>query len=161
LAVNDPVKLLFLSAGHYAPVDISFLFLVLVFFSLFPDQFKRYFIIILLFGIAVSWLGFNLSQTTSYFLKVIVYSGILVVFLLRMSKFLVQTGNINLFYVVLILYMLTIILKYITVIFDLSTGVIYFYLTSAFQILIALFFILYNIKDSKLQLYIKGKPPLN
>lgn len=157
LAILDPVKILFFLTGDYSPVDISFPFLILLVFSIFHTWFKKYFLALIILAIIISFFGKNLSMTADYSIKVVVYTFILVVFLLRMSRFLIQSGNINLYYVVLILYVLSIILKYITLIFDLKTGVINFYLTSAFEIIIAFFFIFFNVNNEKIHFTVKLK----
>lgn len=157
LAIADPFKLIFYYAGDYSPVDISFFFLTLLCFSLFIPLIKRYYLAIIILALIFSYLGNHLSTTVGYFTKVLAYSYLLVVFMMRMSKQLVQFGIINIFYFVIILYTLSIILKFITLIFDLNTGTIYFYLTSAFQILIALFFIFFNVDDKKIQFRLKSE----
>ena len=126
-------------------------------FSIFMKVFRKYFILILLLAVATSIFGKNISTTAVYSVKVIVYTFIVVVFLLRLSGSLVQSGKLNIYYVILILYILSIILKFITALFDMQTGAIYFYLTSAFQILLAVFFILFNVNSEKVQLNITSR----
>ena len=97
LAILDPVKLLVFMMGDYSPVDISILLLILLVTSLFLGLFKKYFLGLLIFAAILSYFGKSLSPTTENTIKVVVYTFILVVFLLRMSRFLIQSGKINLF----------------------------------------------------------------
>ncbi|MGE5681423.1 MAG: hypothetical protein ACM34K_11155, partial [Bacillota bacterium] len=48
---------------------------------------------------------------------------------------------LKVFYIVIILYELSVVLKYVFIIASVHTGDIYFYMTTAFEILLGLFFI--------------------
>jgi len=65
--------------------------------------------------------------------------------------------KLNIFHFVLLLFEITAITRFIVVLKNLRTGIIFFYLTTAFGILIGIFFLLYNEKNSpKISLESKG-----
>lgn len=81
--------------------------------------------------------------------------NLLILHLVILSFFLTATTlelhnnrTINIFYFVLCLYQLSLAMKYLIFLIDLRTGVFYFYITTAFEILIAAFFIFFNEKNS-------------
>jgi hypothetical protein len=56
--------------------------------------------------------------------------------------------QINLYFTVLMIYELSTILKYIAVTYNYFTGIYLFYLTSVFEMFVALFFIFFNLQNS-------------
>ncbi len=56
--------------------------------------------------------------------------------------------EINAFYFVLNFYVLTLLIKNFIIFIDLQTGIYYFYITSALEIFISLYFVFYNEKNS-------------
>jgi hypothetical protein len=72
----------------------------------------------------------------------------LTIFLKRAVLYLHDYGNINLFFFVLILYETSALSKYLILLFELPVKVIYFNLTTAFEILIALYFTFYTTDNS-------------
>lgn len=59
-----------------------------------------------------------------------------------------KTAKINLFYLMLTFYEITIVIKFIDYITFAKIGVIYFNITTAFELLIGVFFIIYNSANS-------------
>ena len=59
-----------------------------------------------------------------------------------------QSKKLNVFHFVLLLFGITAITRFIVVLKNLRTGVIFFYITAAFGILIGIFFLFYNEKNS-------------
>jgi len=56
--------------------------------------------------------------------------------------------KLNLFHFVILLFEISVITRFIVIIGDIKTGVIFFYLTAAFGILIGIYFLLYNENNS-------------
>ena len=50
---------------------------------------------------------------------------------------------------ILILYISSVILKSIFIVLYVETGYLYFYLTTGFEIVLAVFFIIYNVRNSQ------------
>jgi len=74
------------------------------------------------------------------------------VLLLFANDFVISLKNnasINLFYIAVLLYNMTNFTKVIFSFSHIKTGFIYFYITTFFQIFIALYFSFYNVKNSK------------
>ncbi len=71
---------------------------------------------------------------------------------------LLEKGLITLFNIFLNIYILSLLMKFIIIINNTKAGVYYFYISSAFEILIGIFFIIYNEKNSPAyRLLSKGK----
>ena len=87
---------------------------------------------------------------TSEILLIVIFENIIVLSLFfRLTIISIfKSLKINLFHVVLILYVHSIIMKFFVDYIDLKFGLTYFYLTSAFEVIIGIFFIFFNDKNS-------------
>lgn len=87
----------------------------------------------------------------------IIHLIILLLFIIRFTEYLVTNQRILLFHTALILYESSIIFKFIFRVFMPVTGIDYFYITSAFEILFAFYFLFDTAESSKLFINLKNK----
>ena len=59
-----------------------------------------------------------------------------------------EQGKLNLFHFVLLMFEISAIMRFVVVAGNIRTGIIFFYLTAAFSILIGIFFLFYNVENS-------------
>jgi hypothetical protein len=91
-----------------------------------------------------------LFETKSTFVLSIIIFRIFVIvqiFIIFIKEFFLNR-NINFYFSILLLYELTTLLKYTAVAINYTTGIYMFFLSLAFEILIGIFFIFYNIQNS-------------
>lgn len=157
LALTDPVAIILGKILEFPPHLFYNFSCVILLFSLnnFKDINKKsVFLIILLLII-----GFASSQSPSkftFYYIILINFIILVKFLIRTLLFVMKNSMINVFHMILILYQTTIILKVLSVVENFSSGVYYFALTNIFQIVIAIFFTIFNESDESLYLNLKN-----
>lgn len=75
----------------------------------------------------------------------------IIIFVIILKRTIVYIGNqekLNIFHFVLLLYELTLITRFIVVLGEVKTGLIFFYLSAAFGIFIGIFFLFYNENNS-------------
>jgi len=75
---------------------------------------------------------------------VIQHIAIFFIILKRTVLYINEYEKLNLFQFILLLYEITLITRFIVVIGNIKTGIIFFYLTAAFGIFIGIFFLFYN-----------------
>lgn len=75
---------------------------------------------------------------------------ILVFFIKRAILYIANNQKVNLFHAVLLLYVLTIILKFFVRQVDVNAGSVYFVVTGMFEILIAVFFTIFREDNPRL-----------
>ena len=83
---------------------------------------------------------------------------ILFVFIKKLMVKLYQFGEFNLFYLVLIFYEITALVKLIVLISGAEIGIAYYFLTVAFQFLIAIFFMIFREESPILRIRLKTSP---
>jgi hypothetical protein len=93
-------------------------------------------------------LPFLLSIDIITFCLIVEHISIFVILLKRTVLYSVQQERLNIFHFILLLYEITLITRFIVVMGNIKTGIIFFYLTAAFGILIGIFFLFYNEKNS-------------
>lgn len=93
-------------------------------------------------------LPFLLSIKTITYLLIIQHVTIFVIILKRSMLFISKNQKINLFHFVLLLYEITLVSRFIVVLQDVRTSVIFFYISTAFGIFIGIYFLFYNEKNS-------------
>ena len=79
---------------------------------------------------------------------IIQHTVILFIILKRTIIYSYQNGKLNLFQFVLLLYEITVVTRFLVILHNIKTNLIYFYLTAAFDILIGIFFLFYNVENS-------------
>ncbi len=145
LALLDPIVYVVRFILPLDPMRIYTLctiFLVFALIKIRHNKFNWFYIAVL--TIINTYLSFSLSFDL---LKLYLILQLIVVFFIILRKTLLDTftnGQINLFYFVLVLYLLSVLTKMLITFTQFSSGIFYFYFTTAFEILIAVFFIFYN-----------------
>ena len=143
--------------------------LVMISHLLFPvDPFRIYTIFIFLNALSLlnfNWIKKNLLFIIPIFILdillavyfripdltivLILLHLIILIIILRVAVVdLYKKNLINMFNFILCIYEISIIMKFMIVLTDAKTGATFFFLTSAFEILIGFYFILYNGKNS-------------
>ncbi len=149
LAIADPLSVLIYFTLSIKIVQVNFLITFFLILSLcdFKMLKRNWIIVILIFFIllaAVSDFQLKAIQGIKIFLSLIVLFIILKNTLLYFNK----NQTISLFFLVFIMYQITIIIKYIFVFSGTKTGVVYFYTTTFFEYFIGIYFSLFNIRNS-------------
>ncbi len=156
LALTDPLAIIIGKFLEFPPHIFYNFSCVILLFSLnnFKDLNKKSILLIILLLI----IGFMSSQSPSkftFYYIILINFIILFKFLIRTLLFVMNNSLINIFHMILILYQTTIILKVLSVVENFSSGVYYFALTNIFQIVIAIFFTIFNENDERLYVDLK------
>lgn len=156
LSVSDIINFTFLITLGINPLDIHIIFSLLLLISIQPKEYLvRYiYLFLLLFVLGLS-LIFYLPNYNDILFIVLIHSFILFLFIKDAVLYTNIYKEINIFSFILILYESTIIMKFIILLSGLKTSVEYFYITSAFEIIIALFFTVFRKETSPKILLIK------
>ncbi len=147
LALSDPLNIAIRHLFHFTFYLhlILDLFLILSLFDFRMLKNIPFVILLILFSV-----GSNIFLTPDSVAVLMIICDLimLTIFLKRAVLCLHDYGNINLFFFVLILYETSALSKYLILLFELPVKVIYFNLTTAFEILIALYFTFYATDNS-------------
>lgn len=148
LGYSDPLGLFLLKL--YGINLICTHLVIAVFLTLFVIYYNNnlnitWIVILCILCFMVLWIG---NKSLNYFSLIFLNSLIFIQILIPTIKDFYFRNGINLYYSVLLLYELGVILKYIVFAYSGLSGIYLFYLTSAFEILIGLFFIFYNLNNS-------------
>jgi len=149
LALLDPLIdfiFLFASVNTIRIYSVADLFMIISLINL--RKLQKYLPFILPITVIVIWFSSFLNIRFLNFFIVIEHLVILIIFLKMTIVDIYDSMRINLFYIMLDLYLSSLIFKFLANLIDLRFGLLYFYLTSAFEILIGIFFILYNEENS-------------
>ncbi len=149
LALSDPVVLIY----HWIyPVHPFRIYIVVFLFSVysvmnFETVKKR---IALLIIVTLLDLGFAVYAGIFLLRAILFFEDFVILYLIlgRTLIDIIKTYEINIFYFVLNFYVLTLLIKDFIMLIDLKTGIYYFYITSALEILICIYFVFYNERNS-------------
>ena len=149
LALADPVIYLLLKTLSFQVTRTNLIITFFMILSLIDsNKLKKGWIFILLLLLVLLTAAIKLPLKEVYQIKIIL-SCIILFFILKDSLlYLNEHQTINLFYLIFILYEITIIIKFIYTASRTHTGTIYFYTTGFFEIFIGIFFCFYNMKNS-------------
>jgi len=149
LALADPVIYLLLKTLSFQVTRTNLIITFFMILSLIDsNKLKKRWIFISLLLLVLLTAAIKLPLKEIYQIKIIL-SCIILFFILKDSLlYLNKHQTINLFYLVFILYEITIIIKFIYTASRTHTGTIYFYTTGFFEIFIGIFFCFYNMKNS-------------
>lgn len=159
LAVCDPLYLLMIQFVSINPIKIFLVTTMLLILSVTIRKYnmKTLSLTILLISILIV-VDIFFSIKEIYFFKILLSS--ILVFLFAKETVLVfnKTLKINLFYLILTLYEISIVLKFLSFLFhSINESIILFYITSAFEILIGVFFCICTVdKCPKFKLFPKS-----
>jgi hypothetical protein len=141
LAVSDP---LFTVIDYFHQTDSTFLYLVVSILILMVLFRKAYLSLLL---IPVILLGIYLSNLEIRAFTFIVHFVILLYFLKEFILLISDKSRILIFNLILVLYEASIMFKFAATYLAIA-GYLFFYITTAFEIFIAVFFTVYNEKSS-------------
>ena len=157
LAISDPIAialgLLFSMGADLAHLILCFPLLLSLYWLHHKNVYVKAMLSIFLLLILIV---FGSSKDLHYTVIALVHIPILFYFLRRTVYFISQNSKLNLFHIFLLLYDLSIILKVVLIVTDINTGVTFFYVTTLFEILIALFFSIYKEDDKRLLINLKN-----
>ena len=108
--------------------------------------------------IVVTFVIALLMLSNPLFLVLILHFLILLIFIKKLMLKLYQLGGFNWFYLALIFYEITVILNVIVFISGTEIGILYFYLTLAFQFLVAIFFTIFREESPLLRIRLRSSP---
>ena len=155
LGLADPTAMLCVAVFNIQPILIHSIAGVFLFYSIddVRQNVKRFWllnlIIVITFTIAL------LMQLNPLFLVLILHFLILIMFIKKLMLKLHQLGEFNWFYLVLVFYEITVLLKVIVFLSGAEIGILYFYLTLAFQFLVAIFFTIFREENQLLRIRLK------
>jgi hypothetical protein len=95
-------------------------------------------------GIIVLFLILLFTVKNLIFIILFIHSVILYIFLNRVTLSIYKTSELNIFILILIFYEISLIVNFIVFISNTNLGIIFFYLTVSFQILVAIFFTIFR-----------------
>jgi hypothetical protein len=82
------------------------------------------------------------------FINIILRCIIIAYFIYYLLGFMYLKKAVNFYFITLIIYEVSLVLKMLTVLINIQTGRIDYYLTSIFELIICIYFIFFNIKNS-------------
>jgi hypothetical protein len=95
-----------------------------------------------------------------YLVSVFLLTIILLIIIYRFMLYVQTKKCMNLFYILLILYQVTLVVKFIALIVDIDFGLVQFYLTSIIEIAFGIIFIFVNIRTKDFRLFKESKEVL-
>ncbi len=151
-AFTDPVKVIInLQIKHVSNnltyVLSSFLLMLSVLWSFKNKKSIRILIAVVL---SLALFSFFSNRIFTYNLMISIHVIITYFFIKRTFMFIANSGKVNIFHLILLLEEISIILKMSAMLISLKPGLNYYVATTAFQILIAIFFTLYREDNKKL-----------
>jgi hypothetical protein len=149
IGLMDPITVILNKTLHTQPISLYIIFIFLAILTLLGLNVirKNIALIIVLFAGSI-FIAFFVNIKYMIIYLALLHLMIFIIFLSRTIFDIYKDEFINVFYFVICVYEISIIIKFMVSIIDLKTGIILFYLTSAFEILVGLYFILYNEKNS-------------
>ncbi len=137
-------KILLIHPAYLYLVQGFFLMVLLFDFKKIP-YYALFLIGILIFSVA---LAFLLSIEIITVCLIIQHAVIFFIILKRTILYSYKEEKLNLFQFVLLLYEITLVTRFLVVLHNIKTSIIFFYLTAAFGIIIGIFFLIYNVENS-------------
>lgn len=148
LALVDPFLL-----GIYQFVQINsilyylFCAIILLYPTLFEIK-KSIRIILIVFFLILSFTMLQFSIIDAILIQIIIHLMIFIFFLNLLVIYYSRNRQLLLFHLILVIYQFSVLLKFFVYYSKAEFGEIYFFATTAFEILIGLFFILFNENNS-------------
>ncbi len=116
------------------------------------NRFKYYIVAI---SVCIIYFG---GEHSPPFSEVILLSLHIIILIRILYLFVIDVGNnlrLNLFYVFLLFYEITVISKFLNILFNIVDGAMYFNITTAFEIFIGLFFLFFRYDNSRIVFQLK------
>lgn len=155
LALSDPLAIACVAVFKIQPTVIHAIAAICLFYSI--DTVRHEFIRLWMLNliIIITFIILLLLQSIPLFLILIFHFLVLYVFIKKLMIKLYQFGELNWFYMVLIFYEITALVKLIVLISGAEIGIVYYFLTVTFQFLIAIFFTIFREESSFLRLRLR------
>ena len=157
LAVSDPVGIIVVSLFKSLSTELYVFLALLLIASLkvFFSSRKLYLTILTIFflmTVAVAFLPVNIR----YIANMIEHTVVAFIFIGILLSYVAMTSKVKGYHIILVLYEISIILKILFIILNVELGLGYFYTTTIFQMLIAVYFSVYKETDNKLLIDLKN-----
>jgi hypothetical protein len=148
-AISDPIaftliKLHYYNIPFYVVKDI---FLMLCLWNLETAIKKSYWIVPVL--LLIYYFVYGIDYRIIYLILSVVHIGILYFIFKMATDDMLELKRVKVFYMVFILYELSLVLKFILQAAAVNLGSIYYFLTAAFDILLGIFFIFVSERNEK------------
>lgn len=152
LALSDPINLLITWEFHIKILVLPVIITYVLFLSVISIEYlKKNFPILFVFFLVLMTPPFLSSKVNIIYTQlVLVFTLILMTILKTLITAYVEQKKLNLFYVVLIFYLLTLILKYFNLLLGFADAYAFFIITSIAQFAFGLFFSIFREDDSRL-----------
>lgn len=151
LALTDPIGLILGKIFLFQPyLFYCFSGIVLLFVT---SDFNKVTKKTLIFYIVLLFLAYYSSNSPSkytFYFIIFIHFLILLIFTKRTLLFAVDTNQLNFFHLVLLFYEVSIIFKMLSVVENFSSGIYYYAISNIFQVIIAIFFTIFNENDKRL-----------
>jgi hypothetical protein len=154
-ALMDPFTIIIFSFIKHSRIDFFLTFLLML-SILWPVRNKKSIKILIAIVLLLSLFSFFRDNIFRSNLIITIHVIITYYFIKRTFTFIANSGKINIFHLFLLLEEISIILKILATLISVKTGPVYFVSTSAFQILIAIFFTIYREDNSKLHIDLRN-----
>ncbi len=151
LGLTDPVSFIAAKSFHTTSAQKFYVFFdILFFFSVI--EYKKITALKILFYLAIIGLGYfsftHYWEYGDFFITAILF--LVLIILLRQSfQFVIKKGCINIFHVGLVFYQALSVFKFLNLLLFFSTGIWFFFLSTAVQILLGVFFAMYREDDPR------------
>lgn len=149
LALGNPLLIFNSMAIHLDSLEIVCILSLLSVISLIqPATLKKSYKLIAAGAILVIGLLYFSDEQESQFISIILHIIILLIFFKEMLLFYKDTLKFRTGHSVLILYEVLLILNFFTFLNNPNTGIYFHYISAAFEVFLALFFIIYKVEES-------------
>ncbi|HEX2962670.1 MAG TPA: hypothetical protein VHO43_12805 [Ignavibacteriales bacterium] len=153
-AISDPISLILIK-HHYFNIPFYVVKDIILMLCLWnPKQAikKAYFIVPVL--LLIYYLVYDINYHITYLILSVINIGILYFIFKMATDDILELKRVKVFYIVFILYELSVILKFIIAITSINLGMVYFYVTTAFEILLGIFFIFVSERNERFSIAI-------
>ncbi len=157
LATQDPITLIIRKILNSGSNLVFIIASILMIFSLidYKHNFKRKIIFLSIFTLLCVGLILSGFHNIDVYIIILEDFAILVILLTKFADHLTKNHEIKTFFTLLILYQLNNITKELNLFSGFINAYSYFYITTAFEILIGLFFIIFKEDDPRINFIIK------
>ncbi|MCL4551143.1 MAG: hypothetical protein M1495_21545 [Bacteroidetes bacterium] len=157
LAVSDPVGIIVVSLfkGLSTAFYVFFALLLVASLKVFFSSQKLYLTILTIFFLMTVAVAFS-PVNIRYIASMIEHIVVAFIFIGILLSYVAMTSKVKGYHIILVLYEISIILKILFIILNVELGLGYFYTTTIFQMLIAVYFSVYKETDNKLLIDLKN-----
>ena len=154
-ALVHPLRLYLYYFGWISVVHTELPAAFLILASLFLNNNRWFLFAAIPVEIILYFISKIISMEAVVLLKLLLYILILLYFTRELIIKILDDKVISIFFTLLIILALSILLKNITVLTDIRTGEIYFYVTTAFQLILGLYFSIFAIHTHDIKLSVR------